>query len=187
MGQTHRMTRGRFQILLWQRIGTILILLAQLGVLIYTIQSNSKRSILLQVILTAVSVFAALHVMARKDKGAYKLSLIFLILLFPIFGGVFYWLYNLQLTAKGLQKRLNEIEKNGKYAFLLLEDSYEVASREASDHMAEIRYLQKFNGFPVYKHTQTSYYASGEEAFEEMLREMEKAKQYIFGLLFIAS
>lgn len=185
MGQTNRMTRGRFQILLWQRVGTILILLAQLVVIIDTILSNSRRSIVLQVILIGISIFAALHVMARKDKGAYKLSLIFLILLFPIFGGVFYWLFNLQLATKGFQKKLNEIEQNGKYAFLLLEDSYEAAGKEAPDHMPEIRYLQKFNGFPVYKHTKTSYFASGEKAFEAMLQEMEKAEQYIFMEFFI--
>jgi cardiolipin synthase len=91
------------------------------------------------------------------------------------------------MAAKGLQKKLNEIEKNGKYAFLLLEDSYETASKEASDHIAEIRYLQKFNGFPVYKHTQTAYYSSGEEAFEAMLREMEKAQKYIFMEFFIVA
>lgn len=187
MGQTHRMTRGRFQILLWHRIGTILILLIQLVVLFDTILSNGRRSLVLQVILVGISIFAALHVMARKDKGAYKLSMVFLILLFPIIGGVLYWLFNLQMSAKGLQKKLNEIEKNGKYAFLLLEDSYEAARKEASDHMAEIRYLQKYNGFPVYKHTQTFYYPSGEEAFDAILREIEKAQKYIFMEYFIVA
>lgn len=187
MGQNRRMTRGRFQILLWHRIGTSLIIVAQFWFLLYAIQSNSRRSIMLQVVLTVISVFAALHAMARKDKGAYKLSMVFLILLFPIFGGVLYWLFNLQMLAKGLQKKLNEIEQNGKYAFLLLEDSYKQACEEAPEHIAEIRYLQTFSGFPVYKHTQTSYYFSGEGAYEAMLKELEKAKRYIFMEYFIVS
>lgn len=187
MGKTQSMTRGRFHILLWHRIGTILILLAQLVVLLDTILSNSRRSIVLQIILIAVSVFAALHVMARKDKGAYKLSMVFLILLFPVVGGVFYWFYNAQLSTRGLQKKLNLIENDGKYAFLQMEDSYEAARKEAPDHIAEIRYLQKFNGFPIYKHTQTLYCASGEETFEAMLRELEKAQKYIFLEFFIVA
>lgn len=187
MGKSAYMTRGRFHILLWHRIGTIAIILTQLMVLLTTIRSNSRQSMILQMVLSGISIVAALHVMARKDKGAYKLSMVFLILLFPIFGGVFYWLFNVQMATRGLQKKLNEIEQKGKPAFLLLDDNYEIACQEAAYHMAEIRYLQKFNGFPVYKHTQTHYFSSGEEAFAGMLRDIEEAERYIFMEYFIVA
>jgi cardiolipin synthase len=179
------MTRGRFQILLWHRAATIMMILLQLAFILYVVLSNSRQSILFQGVLTVISVLAALHVLARRNKGAYKLSLIFLILLFPIFGGLLYWLFSVQMSTKGLQKKLDQIEKEGKYAFRLLEDSYEEAVREAPDHKADIRYLQKFNGFPVYKHTQTEYYSIGEDAFASILRELEQAQRYIFLEYFI--
>lgn len=187
MSQTRRMTRGGFQSLLWYRMGIVLIILAQLWLILNTILSKSRGSMVLQMVLTGISIFAALHAMARKDKGAYKLTMVFLILLVPLFGGVFYWLFNAQMTSKGLQKQLDEIEKSGKYAFLLLSDSYEKACETASEHQTEIRYLQKYNGFPVYQHTQTHYCASGEESFERMLQAMEQAERYIFLEYFIVA
>ncbi len=181
------MTRGRFQILLWHRAATIMMILLQLAFILYAVLSNSRQSMLLQGALTVISVLAAFHVLTRRNKGAYKLSLVFLILLFPIFGGLLYWLFGVQMATKGLQKKLDRIEKEGKYAFLLLEDSYEEAVEEVPDHKTDIRYLQKFNGFPVYKHTQTEYYPVGEAAFEAILRELEQAERYIFLEYFIVA
>ena len=180
-----QMNRRRFISLVWQRVGTIFILLLQMAFLVYAISSNSQESMVLQGILMVISVITALHVMSRKDKGAYKLSMIFLILLFPIFGGLFYWLFRIQMSTKGLQKELDKIEKEGKGAFLLLPDSYEEACTVAPEHIAEIRYLQKFTGFPVYQHTQTEYYSLGEYAFQAMLSAMERAEAYIFLEYFI--
>ena len=185
MKEGRRMSKGRFCLLFWQRMTTVLLILVQLAVLVYIILSNSKGSKALGVALTAISILAALHAMARRDKGAYKLSMVFLILVFPIFGGVFYWLFNAQMTSKGLQSKLDKIEKEGKYAFLLREDSYEQAREMAAESIPEIRYLQKFNGFPVYQHTETEYFPTGEDSFAAMLEAMEQAKRYIFLEYFI--
>lgn len=187
MSGLREMTRKRFHILLWHRAATIMMILLQLAFILYAVLSNSRQSIILQVVLTVISVLAAFHVLTRQNKSAYKLSLIFLILLFPIFGGLLYWLFSAQMATKGLQKKLDQIEKDGKYAFRLLEDSYEEALQEAPDHKSDIRYLQKYNGFPVYKHTQTEYYPMGEEAFKAILRELERAERYIFLEYFIVA
>lgn len=185
MSKSSRMTKGHFRSLLWYRMGIVLLLLVQLWLILDAILSNSRGSRVLQIALTVISVFAALHAMARRDKNAYKLSMVFLILLFPLFGGVFYWLFLAQMSSKGLQKKLEKIEAQSKYAFLLLEDGYEAACLQAEEHKSEIRYLQKFNGFPVYRNTQTQYCPTGEESYAAMLREMEKAERYIFMEYFI--
>lgn len=48
------------------------------------------------------------------------------------------------------------------------------------------RYLRgKGGGFPVYENTDVTYFPSGEAKFEALLRELEKAEQYIFLEYFI--
>ena len=72
----------RIQKLFNRRTMIMLLLLAQIlftVVLLY-------RAILLKALLRAFSIVTALHLMTRNDKSAFKLSLVFLILLFPIFG-----------------------------------------------------------------------------------------------------
>ncbi|MBQ9157100.1 MAG: cardiolipin synthase [Eubacterium sp.] len=47
------------------------------------------------------------------------------------------------------------------------------------------RYLNHTGCFPVYDHTQVTYFPLGEKKFEAMLEELEKAEQYIFMEYFI--
>lgn len=185
MSQGKQMTRRRFHVMIWRRGVTALLLLLQMGVLIYTIFSNSRESTAVYLVLSLLSFFTALHVLTRKDKSAFKLTWIFLILLFPIFGGLFYWLFHSQHTSKGLSKRLQKIDREGRESFYLVKDGYEKACQAAPEHKAEMRYLQTFSGFPVYQNTQTEYYPLGEVALPAMLEEMEKAESYIFLEYFI--
>ena len=46
-------------------------------------------------------------------------------------------------------------------------------------------YLQEYAGFPVYTNTQTEYFNSGEAFFKKVLKELEKAKTYIFLEFFV--
>ena len=48
-----------------------------------------------------------------------------------------------------------------------------------------VRYLNRSGCFPAYKNTETVYYPSGEDMFESVLREIDKAKEYIFLEFFI--
>lgn len=185
MGQKKTMTRRRYHIQLWNRALTIIMLLVQFVVLIYAISSNSAQSITLQILLTLISLFTALHVMRQRNKGAYKITWIFVILLLPLFGGVLYWMFNAQIVRRGIQKRIDDVAEGSRDAYLLLGDVYEEACKEAPEHIAEIRYLQKFNRFPVYQHSRTEYYPDGELAFAAMVKELEKAEKYIFLEYFI--
>ena len=41
-------------------------------------------------------------------------------------------------------------------------------------------YISDWAHFPVYEHTATNYYPSGEEMFPVMLEEIRKAKKFVF-------
>ena len=47
------------------------------------------------------------------------------------------------------------------------------------------RYLKRSGCFPLYDHTEVTYFPSGEEKFKAMLEEMEKAEKFIFMEYFI--
>ena len=82
------MKKRWFRRLLERRILVILLLLGQLVFLIGLIQSSSQTYRVINWILTAVSIGVALYIISKKDKGAYKLTWIMLILIFPLFGGL---------------------------------------------------------------------------------------------------
>ena len=79
--------------LLNRRFFIALLIIAQLVLITATLFRYSHLK-WLQSLLTLFSIITALHLLTRRDKSAYKLSLVFLILLLPIFGGVFYWIFH---------------------------------------------------------------------------------------------
>ncbi|ULQ59495.1 cardiolipin synthase [Brucepastera parasyntrophica] len=153
--------------------------------LVYAIISTSRSSELIGWALSLLSVLVALYIINKRDKDAYKLTWVFLILLFPIFGGLFYLFFTAQTSTKKFEKKLAVIESQSRDRFLLPGNHFETACRDAPEHIPQIRYLQDFAGFPIYSRTATKYLTPGEMKFEYLLEELKKAEKYIFLEYFI--
>ena len=57
--------------------------------------------------------------------------------------------------------------------------------RKEIEHHGKMRYLTDYAGFPVTKNNDVVYYATGEEAFSAMKKELKQAEKYIFLEYFI--
>jgi len=174
-----------FKKLLRGRMLVALLLVLQLIFVIYLVANGSQQSLFISWTLTVISFLVALNIVTQKNKGAYKLTWVFLILLVPVFGGLFYLLFKFQTSSKKFHRELEQVERGSKPSFLLPGNRFNEACKETPSHIPQIRYLQKFAGFPVYRHTRTKYLTPGEEKFSALLEELEKAERYIFLEYFI--
>lgn len=163
-------------------IALLLIQIAFVGVLIFT---GSQAFQWINGVLRIVSFLAALYIVSKKDKGAYKTAWIFLILTFPLFGGLMYLLVHSQATTRWVAKEIRRSEEKAAPLYCLPGDGYAQAEAAIGDRFPQVRYLQNFMGFPIYTHTATTYYSPGEEMFAALLPELEKAEHYIFLEFFI--
>lgn len=118
-------------------------------------------------LLTIICVFVQLN---SDISPAYKLCRAVFMLVFPLFGGVFYLLFN-------KSRAMNNLYKN-KTA------SPAVSENEIEPKEGVQTYLNKV-GFPLVGCENEKYFGSGEEFFEEMLRQIEKAERYILLEFFI--
>ena len=173
-----------FTNLLNRRIFIVLLILGQIAFFIFTVfQYSSLRW--LNVLLNLISLATALHLLTRPDQKPFKISLIFLILLFPLFGGIFYWILHFQTTSVGYRKRLKRIEQSCRMASRTgSQDAREVCEK-FRDGQKLIRYLQDTSGFPVFENTQTRYFPTGAEMLASMLEDLKRAERYIFLEYFI--
>ncbi len=179
------MKRKWFRALFRRRIFVALIILIQLAIFLVLLYSGSIYSKALSIIFSAVSLAVSLHILVRKDKGAYKLTWVFLIMLFPVFGGLFYLLIHVQSSNKQFTKRLDKIENLSRELYIMPQDRMAEAKSCISSHLRQIDYLQNTAGFPVYKKTRTEFLPSGERMLKVMLEELSKAEKYIFMEFFI--
>ena len=171
--------------LLRQRLLIMLIILVQLVFVAWSAFSNSRKWEIVTTALTLISFFVALYVVNSRDKAAYKISLVFLILLFPIFGGLFYIFFKGTFPWKAMHRQILDIEKDMRQSSVLSESVCENAGLQFPSRATQIRYLANHMGFPIYDGNETQYFPLGEDAFPVMLEELKKAQKYIFLEYFI--
>ncbi len=167
-----------------RRIFVGLLIIVQFGFLVHLILSGSRLSQYLSAFFNLLSIVVALHIISQKGRSAYKLSWLFLVLGFPLFGGILYLFFNFQASLRVFKKRSSRAEKHTENYFALPPPVLQSATHSLPQYTKQMTYLTRA-GFPVYDATQTRYLSPGEEFLPVLLQELEKAKHYIFLEFFI--
>lgn len=118
---------------------------------------------------TLICVFVQLN---SDISPAYKLCRAVFMLIFPLFGGVFYLLFNKNRAMNSLGKKMKPFF--GRYS----------SDNEIEPKQSVQKYLNTV-GFPLVSCKNEKYFSLGEEFFEEMLRQIEKAERYVLLEFFI--
>lgn len=129
-----------------------------------------------------LSVIVVLIVINRRDNPGYKLALVIPIMLFPVFGGLFYLLF-----GRGRSNRVFNAERTR--LFVEEQRALSCAGSQALPLTANLdrqfNYILNNSGYPIYLHTASRYFASGEAFFEQFKTELKSARRYIFLEYFI--
>ena len=162
-----------------------LLIIMQLGILIFTIWKLSESFVYLYVLFTAISIFSVIYILSTKDNPSYKLAWVIPVLLVPVFGGLLYLIFGSRKTTKKFRERMINIYN--KTAKVLPQDEEIIREIKEDDKSFanQVKYLNNYAGSPIYKNTITKYLSPGEKFFEELKEELKKAKKYIFMEYFI--
>jgi cardiolipin synthase len=176
---------GGIPVVFRRRVFVIFLLLMQAGFLIALIAGTSITFQYANWALNILSLVVSLNILNKKEKAAYKLTWIFLILMVPIFGGIMYIFFRFQSNPRKLRRVIESVNRECRPLYGLPGDILPSIAEKREDSLPQIRYLQEFAGFPAYAHTRTEYFADGIPFFHRILEEMEKAERYIFAEFFI--
>ncbi len=168
-----------FRDLLRRRLFFCLLILLQLAILIFSIFVRSSTSTIISIFFRLISVIVAIHIISRRDKEAYKLTWVFFILIFPVFGGLLYLFFFCQTHSRKFLKRDAKIRERLQSAHFS-ESAFTKAAAFAHDHARQIEYLEKYAGFPIYENVSAEYFTPGEKFWERLLEDLELAENYIF-------
>ena len=157
------MNQKWFRQLFRRRILVIFLLVAQAAFLIQLLLRGGRLSQTLNAILTILSLLTALHVVSKRDKAAYKTAWVFLILLFPLFGGLLYLMFHFQGPTRSLANKVRTVETENAAQFALPGTEYDAAKECVGELFPQVRYLQNTAGFPIYGHTSVRYFSPGEK------------------------
>ncbi len=131
-----------------------------------------------------LSIFVVIYVINKRESNSYKLAWIVPILLFPAFGGILYVFCQGRIGIFAFKKKILDTEKLIYHAVCDIPDASEEFEKQYPEYKPRTEYLKK-SGFPMYSGTDTKYYPSGEDVFDDMISALESAQKYIFLEYFI--
>ncbi|MBE6701034.1 MAG: cardiolipin synthase [Ruminococcaceae bacterium] len=136
------------------------------------------------IFLTATVVFYIVNCPMNSNS---KITWLILILAFPVFGCLLFAYTKSDLGHRSLKERTEAVINNSPVK--LEQEPNTLSNLEKLDkgiyNLA--RYIAKSTSYPVFCDTHVTYLESGEKKFEVLLKELEKAKEFIFLEYFIIS
>lgn len=162
-----------------------LAILVQLVVLILVIWKFSSYFPFFYAACLLISLIAVVIIVNSQSNTAYKVAWIIPIMLFPIFGGLFYLMFGGNRTSNRNKRKLQLI--GDKVAAVLDQDQAIMEGLENDDQGAanQARYIYDYSFCPIYTRTTTQYLTPGETKWACLLEALNQAERFIFLEYFI--
>ena len=164
-------------------IGVLLVL----QVLIYFLFFSwlSHYALIFSIVTICFTFAAILYVFSSRMDPTSKLTWMLVISILPLLGAVLLLYTRMNVGHRILKRKVESIIDQTKEAIPQSEELIEKLKKEGSHIPALVEYLSRSGCFPVYENTEVRYFSLGEQKFEAMLEELEKAERFIFMEYFI--
>lgn len=145
-----------------------------------------QGSKVINAILEFLSIVVVIYILSKPDNPMYKIAWIVPILIFPVFGGLFYLFFGKRKMSHAVKEHLAHLfqhtqtimEQESVQTMLQLKEDDPFAYKQAS-------YIKNKALAPIYQNTYSRFLSPGEEKLECMVEELKKAEHYIFLEYFI--
>lgn len=128
-------------------------------------------------------VFCVIKIVASDDNPDYKVPWLLFVLILPIAGFMLYFLFYSRKLGKKFIRRLDELKR-----YRYESDQVKILEeleRENAHASAQAKMLCSISGASVFGNTRQTYYPLGEDMWQAMLTDLEKAEKFIFMEYFI--
>ena len=133
-------------------------------------------------VLTAIAVLVVLN--SDLDPTA-KLTWMVVMTVAPVFGALFYWYTRRDVGHRLLKRIMTERQAQSRRLIDQEAQVLKALQEREPGAVGMARYVRRSGCFPVFDGTRAVYFPSGEQFFEQLLTELEKAEKFIFLEYFI--
>lgn len=145
----------------------------------------SKAAGLLSIVLTVLAFVFVLYINTKREESSYKTLWLIVILTFPVLGTVMYIIFGNNNPARKLEKNITKARLHMNYELPDGEKCIDKLSGEDKRLAQSVKRISEATGFPMVRLDSAEYFPVGEDMFEDMCKELEKAEKYIFAEYFI--
>ncbi len=166
---------------------TALIVLLQILIIIFLPFLFESGTLIWYFLLVLCSVVGIVSLINRNHSPSYRMAWISIVMLLPISGFFMYFLWG---RSGGRSKKLDTyIMQQISYGKKFLIQDEEIWEEYISENPIAgrmVKYLSS-EGFTLTKDNEVEFFSMGEDAFESIFRDLEKAEKFIFIDFFIVA
>ena len=162
----------------------ILMVLLQV-ILILILSYNIADSKIVNRVLMVLQVFLIVYIVNDKSEPTTKLVWAIFIMVLPALGTLMYVYVRLQPGSIALRKKIEQIDQKSIRYLPMNRDVYNELLLQDRNTASLCRYIYDKTELPVYKNTQVRFFNCGEAKYQELIRRLEEAENFIFLEYFI--
>ncbi len=131
------------------------------------------------------TVFMVLYLLNSSMDPTAKITWLVVVMLLPIFGALLFLYTQKNIGHRALRDYYEKLNEETGDMLTQDEETEKSLRKSAPGAAALARYVRRSGCYPVYEHTDVTYFPLGEDKFQEMLIRLEKAEHFIFLEYFI--
>lgn len=163
-----------------------LFILIEIGVIIALPFWLNRYTVYFYVILEIASLWVCLILINDLRSPAYKVAWISICMVLPLAGEVMFLLWGDTTRERKVDKKLLKIMEHGEtYKQFSAKNWERFSSLYKSSN--RINHFLEFEGFPLSKNNRIDYFSMGEDLFERVIVDLERARKYIMIDFFIVA
>lgn len=161
------------------------LLILQLLALTASLFRISEYFVYFNIFLRLVSAVTVIIIINRHSNPSYKLAWVIPILIFPLFGGLFYLFITGQMHTKYYFSKLSSSGENINRRYPQDKDVLSEIASKYPERETTVRYINNVCAMNAYRLKEAQYFPQGEDMYKSILEELEGARHYIFIEFFI--
>ena len=163
----------------------ILLMLIQVGIILSVYSWFSEYFKYFKAIQAVFSIGMIFYLFNCSMDYSAKLTWLFIIMLVPVPGTILLYYTQVNFGHRAITTRIESLISDTKDKLPQKESVMNAPALVQSGTDDLCRYLNRSGCFPIYDNTEVTYFPLGEDKFEAMLRELQKAEKFIFLEYFI--
>lgn len=172
--------------IVFSRLGLItLLFFINIGFMLLVYKWFSESMPQLTGVLTIFEIIMIIYLFNCEFDSDVKLTWLMVIMVLPLFGSMFLLYTRMDVGHRAIKRRMQQLLKE-------TDDSL-VQKPEVLQHLREVNpesatlvhYVNRTGCYPAYENTEVKYFPMGQDKLDELLIQLDQAKEYIFLEYFI--
>jgi cardiolipin synthase A/B len=163
-----------------------LLVILQVAFIVWLVVYFEEYSFYVNLSFSILALLIALNLNFRYMPNEAKVSWCVLLILFPAFGIIAYLMFSRNYVSLRQKRFFTRFYEEN--VFYLKNKTYKkdnISEKLDKIQLGQLQYLESFNANKGYTKNQTTFFPSGEEYFEDLLKELKTAEKFIFIEFFI--